>query len=154
MAEMESRSDLNIDSIPSHDVTPRKKAARRQPFPQDDQPHHAVARTGNERLAKALALVCKCAEIADDNRAKNILVLDLRQATPLLDFFLIATASTRRLANAIAIETDVEMKRLQEHKLGTGWKRYASTASRGTKHRLRHACRPAPFAGANGDFGR
>ena len=118
MAEMESRSDLNLDSIPSHDVTPRKKSARRQPFPQEDQPHHAVARTGNERLAKALALVCKCAEIADDNRAKNILILDLRQATPLLDFFLIATASTRRLGNAIAIETDVEMKRLQEHKLG------------------------------------
>ena len=61
--------------------------------------------------------VCR-SRIADDNRSKDILLLDLRLATPLLDFFLIATAATRRQANAIAIEIDAEMKKLKEAKLG------------------------------------
>jgi ribosome-associated protein len=46
------------------------------------------------------------------------LLVDLRQATPLLDFFVIATASSRRLSHAIASEIDAEMKKLGEHKLG------------------------------------
>ena len=45
-------------------------------------------------------------------------MLDLRQATPLLDFFVIATASSRRQGHAIASEIDTEMKKLGEHKLG------------------------------------
>jgi ribosome-associated protein len=58
------------------------------------------------------------AQIADDNRARDILLLDLRQATPLLDFFVIATAASRRQSHAIASEIDAEMKRRGEHKLG------------------------------------
>jgi len=99
-------------------VTPRKRKARREVHSQDDVPHHATSRAIPERLEKALARVARCAEIADDNRAKDILLLDLRQATPLIDFFLIATATTRRLGNAIAIEIDVEMKKSHEMKLG------------------------------------
>ena len=99
-------------------ATPRKQNARRQPFPQDEVPHTAAARSLPDRLQNALNHVVKCAEIADDNRAKDITILDLRPATPLIDFILIATASTRRLGNAIAIEIDVEMKKLKEHKLG------------------------------------
>ena len=58
------------------------------------------------------------ARIADDNRAKDILLLDLREATPLLDFFVIASASSRRQAYAIASEIDQEMKKIGEAKLG------------------------------------
>ena len=77
-----------------------------------------MARGKPERLAKALEHARICARIADDNRAKDILLLDLRQATPLVDFFVIATADSRRQSNAIASEIDQEMKRLGEHKLG------------------------------------
>ncbi len=35
-----------------------------------------------------------------------------------LDFFVIATANSRRLSHAIASEIDAEMKKLGEHKLG------------------------------------
>ena len=56
--------------------------------------------------------------IADDNRAKDILLLDLRQATPLVDFFVIVTATARRQGNAIASEIDQEMKKQGEAKLG------------------------------------
>ena len=100
------------------DSTPRKRAARREHSFQDDVPHSAVARSTPDRLARALENITACARIADDNRAKDILLLDLRGATPLLDFFLIVTASTRRLANSIAIEIDVDMKKAKEFKLG------------------------------------
>ncbi len=59
-----------------------------------------------------------CARIAYDNRGKDILLLDLREVTPLVDYFLLVSAASRRQANAIAGETDAEMKRIGEHKLG------------------------------------
>ncbi len=58
------------------------------------------------------------ARIAEENGAKDIVLLDLRKATPLLDFFVIATANSRRLSHAIASEIDAEMKKQGEHKLG------------------------------------
>ena len=85
---------------------------------QDEIPPTAVSRTSPERLEAALAHARDCARIADDNRAKNILLLDVRAATPLVDYFVIASAGSRRQANAIAIEIDIAMKRLGERKLG------------------------------------
>jgi ribosome-associated protein len=85
---------------------------------QDDVPFNAAARSQPERMARALEHARICARIADDNRARDVLVLDLRQATPLVDFFVIATANSRRQSHAIASEIDQEMKRLGEHKLG------------------------------------
>jgi ribosome-associated protein len=85
---------------------------------QDDVPHHAAERRDPRRAALALERAQACARIADDNRAKDILVLDLRQATPLVDFFVIITATARRQANAIASEIDQVMKKQGEAKLG------------------------------------
>ena len=85
---------------------------------QDDIPAHAVNRRTPDRVNLALDHARMAARIADDNRAKDILLLDLRQATPLLDFFVIATANSRRLSHAIASEIDAEMKKIGEHKLG------------------------------------
>jgi len=85
---------------------------------QDEVPFNAVARSQPDRVARALELARVCARIADDNRAKDVLLLDLRKATPLVDFFVIATASTRRQSNAIASEIDQEMKSIKEFKLG------------------------------------
>ena len=85
---------------------------------QDAVPSNATTRTQPERMARALKHARICARIADDNRAKDILLLDLREATPLVDFFVIATANSRRQSHAIASEIDQEMKRLGEYKLG------------------------------------
>jgi ribosome-associated protein len=85
---------------------------------QDVVPHHAASRRDPHRAALALDRAQVCARIADDNRAKDILVLDLRQTTPLVDFFVIATAASRRQSNAIASEIDQAMKKLGEAKLG------------------------------------
>ena len=96
----------------------RRRRARREAFPQDDVPHHAVAHSNPERVAKALANARDCARIGDDNRGKDILLLDLRKATSLVDFFVIVTANSRRQSHAIADEIDQEMKKRGELKLG------------------------------------
>ena len=96
----------------------RQKRARRLTDFQDDVPHNAASRTSAERLARAFENARACARIADDNRAKDILLLDLRKATALVDYFVIATATSRRQSYAIADEMDQEMKRRGERKLG------------------------------------
>lgn len=97
---------------------PGLKPQRPDHEPQDDVPFNAAGRSQPDRMARALEHARICARIADDNRAKDIMVLDLREATPLVDFFVIATASSRRQGNAIATEIDQEMKRLKDFKLG------------------------------------
>jgi ribosome-associated protein len=85
---------------------------------QDDVPHHATERRDPRRADLALERARTCARIADDNRGRDILVLDLRQTTPLVDFFVIVTASSRRQSHAMASEIDQAMKKLGEAKLG------------------------------------
>jgi ribosome-associated protein len=99
---------------------PRKQITRNRSLRsmQDDVPHHATERRDPRRASLALERAQVCARIADDNRAKDILVLDLRQTTPLVDFFVIVTATARRQSSAIAIEIDQVMKKHGEAKLG------------------------------------
>ncbi len=85
---------------------------------QDAVANSASARSNAGRLALALENAQLAARIADDNRAKDVLVLDVRAATSLVDYFVIATAASRRQANAIASEIDQEMKRRGDKKLG------------------------------------
>lgn len=98
--------------------SPRRRRARREEISQDDVPHNAVARATPARAALAIENIRGCARIADDNRGKDILLLDLREATSLVDFFLLVTANSRRQSHAIAEEIDAEMKRRGELKLG------------------------------------
>jgi len=85
---------------------------------QEEYVASAVARRSPERLEKARQLAITCARIADDNRGRDILVLDLRPGSPLVDFFVIVSTGSRRQSTAIASEIDAEMKRLGEVKLG------------------------------------
>ena len=104
------------DAPPATDV--RRRRARRELDSQDDVPHYAVSRTTPERMLLALENARACARIADDNRGKDILLLDLRKATSLVDYFLIVTAASRRQAHSIADEIDQEMKKRGDFKLG------------------------------------
>jgi ribosome-associated protein len=85
---------------------------------QDETPTEAAHRTDPQRTSRALEHAQMAARIADDNGARDVVLLDLRKATALLDFFVIATASSRRLSHAIASEIDAQMKKLGERKLG------------------------------------
>jgi ribosome-associated protein len=120
--EMNTASPANPTPIPNTDERPidpelRRKVIR-QHDAQDPTPTVAVARTTPARLERALELARACARIADENRGKEIALLDLRPASPLVDFFVLVTATSRRLGNAIAEEVDKEMKRRGERKLG------------------------------------
>jgi ribosome-associated protein len=56
--------------------------------------------------ATSLQLALAAARIAADNRAENITVLDLREVTPVFDYFVIATGTNRRQLHAISEEID------------------------------------------------
>ena len=60
-------------------------------------------------LGRALA----AARTAEDNRGRDIVVLDLRELTPIFDYFVIATGASRRQLHAISEEID--------HTLEDGW---------------------------------
>jgi ribosome-associated protein len=110
------------DSSPAFEPVPKlsKRPLRSRSIQsiQDDVPHRATERREPRRAAVALERARTCARIADDNRGQDILLLDLRETTPLVDFFVIVTAVSRRAANAIASEVDQSMKKLGEAKLG------------------------------------
>jgi ribosome-associated protein len=110
------------NSVPTTEPVPDRRVrslrTRGTHSSQDDVPHHATERREPSRAGVALEHARICARIADDNRGKDILLLDLRKATPIVDFFVIITAVSRRLSHAIASEIDQEMKKLGEAKLG------------------------------------
>ena len=119
MAEFKNKTNTAALSNSSEAETPyRSRRKNSPPLPQDDVAHTAAGRAMPDRVARALEQAKLAARIADDNRAKDILLLDLRQATPLIDFFVIASANSRRQAYAIASEIDQEQKKLGEAKLG------------------------------------
>jgi ribosome-associated protein len=59
-----------------------------------------------------------CARVAADNKARDIVLLDLRSVTPLYDFFVIGTGTSRRQIHTIAEEVDAAMAADGETRLG------------------------------------
>ena len=60
----------------------------------------------------ALERACVAARVADQNKGRDILVLDMRPVTTIYDFFVISTGTSRRQLHAIAEETDSAFTRL------------------------------------------
>jgi ribosome-associated protein len=118
MGETDTTMTEPLQTTPTQATAEPKRRRARHELLQDQVPHNAVARTTPERVKVARERAAICARIADDNRGKEILLLDLRAVTPLVDFFVIVTANSRRQSHAIASEIDQEMKRLGEYKLG------------------------------------
>jgi ribosome-associated protein len=50
------------------------------------------------------------AQVADDHKARDILVLDLRGITPLYDYFVLCTGSSRRQLHTLAEEIDAALR--------------------------------------------
>lgn len=84
---------------------------------QDAATYSAVARSNSDRLQKAYELARMCAQFAADGKAENIMVLDMRRLTSMVDFFVIATSPSRRQATAIANQIEIEMKKRKESRL-------------------------------------
>jgi ribosome-associated protein len=55
---------------------------------------------------RSLELALAAARTAEDNRGRDIVVLDMRPLTPIFDYFVIATGTSRRQLHAMSEEID------------------------------------------------
>ncbi len=77
-----------------------------QPIPQRD-------------TERSLQLAVAAARTAFENRGQNIVLLDLRELTPVFDFFVIATGSSGRQLRAISEDIDNMLeKQLGDKRMG------------------------------------
>jgi len=68
---------------------------------------------GKDALERALL----CASAAEDNKGRNIVVLDMRPITPLYDYFVLVTGASRRQIHTIAEEVDAALRALGDRRL-------------------------------------
>jgi len=88
------------------------------PFPEGGPLKIAtVRRETTTDAAVALEHACLAARVADDNKARDVLVLDMRGITPLYDFFVLATGTSRRQIHTIAEEIDAALHAEGERRL-------------------------------------
>ena len=67
--------------------------------------------------AKQRALVA--ARTAEDNRGRDIVILDLREVTPVFDYFVLANGTSRRQLHAMSEEIDHALEQgLGDHRMG------------------------------------
>ena len=69
----------------------------------DQQASETAKATGAER---SLQLAIAAARTAAENRGQDVVVLDMRELTPIFDYFVIATGNSRRQLHAISEEID------------------------------------------------
>lgn len=65
---------------------------------------HSVESSSQDSRSWQLALAA--ARTAADNRGRDIVILDMREITPIFDYFVVATGSSRRQLHAMSEEID------------------------------------------------
>jgi ribosome-associated protein len=66
----------------------------------------------------SLTLALAAARTAAENRGQNVLVLDVRHVTPIFDYFVMATGSSRRQMHAMSEEIDRKLEdEMGDHRL-------------------------------------
>jgi ribosome-associated protein len=65
----------------------------------------------------SLDRACLAARVAEQNKARDIVVLDMRGITPLYDFFVLATGASRRQIHTITEEIDAAMREHGDRRL-------------------------------------
>lgn len=77
--------------------------------PPADQPRPSAGVRDRDDSARLRALAA--ARVADETRGTDVRVLDLRELTPVFDYFVIATGASRRQLHAMADEIEQVMKK-------------------------------------------
>jgi ribosome-associated protein len=77
----------------------------------------ATQRAAFLQLLPSLDRACLAARVASDNKAKDVIVLDLRGITPLYDFFVIASGASRRQVHTISEEVDAALHEQGDERL-------------------------------------
>ncbi len=62
--------------------------------------------TSQDQSERSLQLALAAAQTAHENRGREIVVLDMREQSPLFDYFVIASGSSRRQLHAMSEEID------------------------------------------------
>jgi ribosome-associated protein len=78
----------------------------------------SVGSTSPRRQRLALEHAAACARICEENKGKDVLVLDTRGVTTEFDFLVLATGNSRRQLHAMAEEIDDRMREEREDRLG------------------------------------
>jgi ribosome-associated protein len=69
-------------------------------------------------VAEAAERAFLCARVAEENKARDILVLDMRGVTPLYDYFVLATGTSRRHIHTLVEEIDAALCAEGDERLG------------------------------------
>lgn len=77
-----------------------------------------LVRESTPRSEVAIVNACLCARTAAENKARNVIVLDMRGITPLYDFMILATGTSRRHMHTLAEEVDAAMRAEGERRQG------------------------------------
>ncbi|HUT09447.1 MAG TPA: ribosome silencing factor [Thermoguttaceae bacterium] len=78
---------------------------------------HEHATAGRSDAGRKRALVA--ARTAEENRGRDIVVLDMRELTPIFDYFVLATGTSRRQLHAMSEEIDHALEEgLGDRRLG------------------------------------
>ena len=77
----------------------------------------ALASAPSTTFTPAIDRAVLAARVGQDHKAKDVLVLDLRGITPLYDFFVLLTGSSRRQIHTLAEETDAAMRGAGDERL-------------------------------------
>ena len=78
-----------------------------------------MSKTPPQKLPSSLERARLAANIAEENRGRDIVILDLRDVTANFDFFVIVSGASRRQLHAISEEIDnVFEKQLGDRRLG------------------------------------
>lgn len=70
----------------------------------------------NKPIGTALERAMIAARTAEDNRGRDIVILDMRELTPLFDYFVIASGTSRRQLHAMSEEIDDALEKGQGDK--------------------------------------
>ena len=79
--------------------------------------NNATATSDSIRTNLSLEQAIQCARIAEDNKAKDVVILDLRGITPIFDFFILMTGASRRQIHTLAEEIDAYLRSQDERRL-------------------------------------
>jgi ribosome-associated protein len=84
--------------------------------------HGTIAETSlkpETRSERSRQLALAAARAAEENRGRDIVVLDLRELTPIFDYFVLATGSSRRQLHAMSEEIDHTLEEeLHDRRMG------------------------------------
>ena len=75
--------------------------------------------TAEQSAKRSLQLALAAARAASENQGRDIVLLDMREITPIFDYFLVVTGSSRRQLHAISEEIDHTLEdELEDRRMG------------------------------------